>query len=436
MRNDFVHLHCHSKFSVNDALCSVIDLAKKTKDLGMPAIALTDHGRLGGAVAFSNACYDEGIEGIIGCEIYICDGDMRVKESVMRDGKMRRPKHYHATVLCKNERGYKNLVEISNIGTNIGYYYEPRVDLETIEQHLDGLVVTAGCISGMVPQAILRDEEKRIVELLNWWHSRLGDDFYLEIHKHASSPNDERSQNLHDAQKKIQDRLIIEAEQRGIKIVAANDVHYIRQSDSPAHDILKHLRMKNTENTGAGYPTDQFYLKSAEEMYDLFSEIPEACSNTVEVAEKCEYRFPTKTTWQYPGFDIPESDKFQEWKSKHMPSYTDKQAFLKYLCVGSLRKRGLLDNEEYTERAKYELQKIYEMGVEEYFLILWDVFHYCRKNNIAVGPGRGCLTGDALVLTKDRGYIRLDSLKIDDVVFTHTGSDAKIINKFNNNKIY
>jgi len=397
MRSDFVHLHCHSKFSVNDALCSVIDLAKKTKEFGMPAIALTDHGRIGGAVAFSNACYDEKIEGIVGCEIYICDGDMQVKESIMRDGKKRRPKHYHATVLCKNEQGYKNLVEICNIGTNLGYYYEPRVDLKTIEQHLDGLVVTAGCMSGMIPQAIIRDEWKRYEQLLDWWHSRLGEDFYLEIHKHAANPFDERSQQLHDNEDKIQIKLTSEAEKRGINIIAANDVHYIRQGDKSAHDILKALRSNNSENTGQGYPTDQFYLKTADEMYDLFSEIPEACSNTIEVAEKCQYRYPTKTTWQYPGFEIPESDKFQAWKSKHMPHYTDKQAFLKYLCVGSLRKKDLLNNTEYTERTKYELQKIYEMGFEEYFLILWDIFYFCRKNNIACGPGRGSGAG-SLVL--------------------------------------
>lgn len=394
-KKEFAHLHCHSQFSVNDGLTTVEDLVDRAKVLGFDYLALTDHGRMGGVPKLAMSAVEPDSEGrtlnpIVGCEVYICDGDMTVKESVDRaiNGvvKKRRPKHYHSTMLCINEIGYHNLVSISNIGAKIGYYYEPRVDLDTIENHSEGLIASSGCMSGMLPQYILREEYDKVNELIGFWHDIFKDNFYLEVQYHGI-----------EEQLKIAEYLIEISKKHEIPIIATNDVHYLYPSDKKAHDLLKSMRTNNTENSGKGYATGEFYLKSAEEMYSVWEEYPEFCKNTIAVAEKCQYRFPTKNSWQYPHFDFPRTEKFEDWYSKYMPFHNEHQAFLQYICMRGLSKYGFNKNQEYKDRLKYELTKIFEMSVEEYFLIIWDIFRYCRENNIATGPGRGSGAG-SLVL--------------------------------------
>ena len=393
--NMFTHLHCHSQFSVNDGLCKVEDLVDRAKQLGFKYLALTDHGRMGGIPRMavrSQEPDEEGrtLEAICGCEIYICDGDMLVKESVDREisgiVKKRRPKHYHATMLCINKTGYENLINITNIGYITGFYYESRVDLPVVEKYSEGILATSGCISGMIPQAILKDDFKRVDFLLDFWRSVFKDNFYLEVQYHGI-----------EAQLKIAKAVIELSKKHKIPMIATNDVHYLNPSDKKAHDLLKSMRMNSTENTGKGYPTGEFYLKSAREMYDVWEEYPEVCKNTIEVAEKCAFRFPTKTPWEYPIFSLPKIEKFEDWKEKYMPYHGEYQAYLQYICLKGLKKYGFDKNQEHKDRLKYELSKIFEMSVEEYFLILWDVFRFCEKNNISRGCGRGSGVG-SLVL--------------------------------------
>jgi len=409
-------------FSINDGLNKVEDLVDRAKELGFSHLAITDHGRMGGIIRFAKRCSEVGIEGIVGNEIYFYQGDMKVKQNVLRDGKMKRPKHNHITMLCKNETGYKNLVEMANIGATEGYYYEPRVDWSVVEKRLDGLVVTSGCPSGIAPQEVLKGNFEAAEKIICEWREIIGEDYYLEIQNHGL-----------EIEKPIIKFMIEMSRKHGIKLVAANDVHYIFQNHANAHTLLKHLRMKNTENSGIGYGSDQFYLRSAEEMYELFSEVPDACKNTMEIAEKCEYRFPIKTTWKFPAFSIEKTDEFESWKASKMPHFTDHQAFLKYLAIKGLKTFSLFEKQEYKDRTRFELDKIFEMGTEEYFLILWDIFRFCKEKGIGVGPGRGCLTGDALVLTKDDGFKRLDEIKIGDSVFTHSGKSQKVKNTFKYN---
>jgi DNA polymerase-3 subunit alpha len=383
---------------------SIVDLAKS---MDFKHIALTDHGKMGGIVKFAQRAIEpdengKTIEAIIGCEMYICDGDMRIKESVDRNingvVKKRRPKHYHSTMLCMNETGYSNLVNLVNIGANVGYYYEPRVDLNAISENHEGILATSGCMSGMIPQYILREDFKKVDELLDFWRSLFKDNFYLEVQYHGI-----------DFQLTILKNIIELSKRHNIPMIATNDVHYLHPSDKKAHDLLKLMRINNTENTGKGYPTGEFYLKTAKEMYDVWEEMPEVCKNTIEVAEKCLYRFPIKNTWKYPHFDVPIVESFSTWKEKYMPYYNEYQSYLEYLCLKALKNYGLYNNEEYKIRLRYELTKVFEMGVEEYFLILWDVFRFCNENNISTGVARGSAGGSLIVyLLKISGIDPLD----------------------------
>ena len=250
-------------------------MIQRAKELNFKYLAITEHGRLGSAPSAAATALEPDskgrtLESIVGCEIYICNGNMHVKESTDREingvTKRSRPRHAHACLLCIDEVGYANLVEMSNIGSIEGYYYEPRVDLDTIAAHSKGLVATSGCMSGMIPQAILKEDYNRVDELVGWWHDVFGENFYLEVQYHGI-----------EAQMKIFNHIMKLSKRHGLPVIASNDVHYLYPGDKKAHDLLKSMRMRNTENSGQGYATGEFYLKSAEEMYDVFEEVPEGC---------------------------------------------------------------------------------------------------------------------------------------------------------------
>jgi len=399
--SNFTHLHTHSMFSVYDGLGKVEDLIDGAKAMGFSHIALTDHGKMGGIVRAAQRAVEPDSEGrtiefIVGCEAYICDGSMMEQHNVERDnGKIGRPRHYHSTMLASNEKGYNNLVRMMNIGNIKGFYYDPRVDMETVEAHNEGIICTSGCMSGQISRAILADDEKRINTVLDAWHQIFGDRFYLEVQNHGIPE-----------QLKIAKGIFALSKKHNIPVVATNDVHYLTQNDSKAHTLLKQIQAYSRDKDDqesiakAGYSTDQFYLKSTEEMYALWSEHPEACRNTMEVAERCAYRYPVKNNWQCPTFVVPYTDEFSGFKefwNNSLPKHNEHQAFLYFLCVNNMRERGLANNDEYRDRLKYELKIIFEMGVEDYFLIIWDVFRHVREQNIAHAPGRGSGAG-SLVL--------------------------------------
>lgn len=384
--NDFVHLHGHSKYSVNDGMCRVEDLVDKAKELGFDTIALTEHGKLGSTPRFAFSCEKAGIRGIIGSEMYICD-DVKIKERIMlADGKTRRPRHGHLPLLCKTETGFHNLVIMQNIAyTEDNFYHEPRIDFSILEKHSEGLIALSGCLGGQIPQAILKDDKELARKIARQYKELFKDDFYLEVQYHGL-----------DEQVKVAKEIFNISVELEIPVVATQDYHYLYKDDSKAHDVMKSLRSNDTMNTGHGYSTSEFYLKSAEQMYRIWGARPEVCKNTLLVAEKCQWMFPTKTLWQFPKFNIPEDEEFIIWHKKH-DHMSEEQSFLMYLCYKGLKEFGLENNQEYVKRLKKELNVIYEMATEGYFLILCDVFRFCNENDIGVGPGRGSGAG-SLVL--------------------------------------
>jgi DNA polymerase III alpha subunit len=384
--NDFVHLHGHSKYSVNDGMCKVEDLVEKAKELGFDAIALTEHGKLGSTPLFSFCCEKAQIQGIIGSEMYLCKDVASKERIILPDGRTRRPRHWHLPLLCKNETGFHNLVAMQNIGyTEENFYHEPRIDFSILEKHAEGLIALSGCLGGQIPQAILDDQNDLAREIAKQYKELFGDDFYLEVQYHGIEKQVKVAKEIFDISVEL-----------NIPVVATQDYHYLHKDDSKAHDVMKALRSNDSMNTGKGYSTAEFYLKSAEQMYRIWGARPEVCRNTLLVAEKCRWSFPTKTLWQFPKFNIPENEKFNSWCKKY-DHMSKEQAFLMFLCQEGLKEFGLENNQEYTRRLKKELNVIYEMATEEYFLILWDVFRFCNENDIGVGPGRGSGAG-SLVL--------------------------------------
>ncbi len=270
---NFVHLHVHTEYSILDGATKIAVAAKKAKALGMPALAITDHGNMYGAVNFFDACEKEGIKAIIGTEFYVCD------DHAEKTGK---PKLRHLVLLCKNEEGYKNISLLNAIAFRDGFHYKPRIDLKTLAEHHEGLICLSACLAGDIPQAILNrnfeEAEKKVV----WFKELFGDDFYLEMQNHFL-----------EEQLEVNKYLRIFSKKYGIKLVATNDVHYLERSDAESQDVLMCVQM------GADYddpkrlrfPNDEFYLKSYEEMAALFPEDPEALETTMEIADKCNFGF-------------------------------------------------------------------------------------------------------------------------------------------------
>lgn len=413
--NEYVHLHGHSMFSVNDGMCRVDALVERARELGFDALALTEHGRLGSAPQFAFACKDNGIRGITGCEMYLCK-DLTVKQTIKtEEGKTRRPRHNHIPLLCKTEKGFHNLVEMMNIAFIDGFYHEPRIDWELLEQHAEGLVALSGCLGGEISRAILNSGPEKAREITKRYLDLFGEDFFLEIQYHGIPE-----------QVQVAKEILQIGKEMSIPVVATQDYHYLYKKDAGAHDIMKGIRTNDAMNSGKGYSTHEFHLKSAEEMYTIWKDYPEVCRNTLKVAERCAWQFPTTTPWQFPAFQIQAKDDFETWHQNKFPFMSDQQAYLTWLCLEALEKEGLHNQSEYKKRLQNELSVIFEMSVEEYFLILWDIFAMCHERGIGVGPGRGCLTGDTLVMTKNNGYIPLKDISSGDVVFTHDGSAQEV----------
>ena len=363
----FVHLHCHSEYSLLDGAIRVEDLIRKAKEFGMPAVALTDHGNLYGAVPFYQAKKDSGVKPIIGCELYVAPGSMTDKNA--SSGK---EAAFHLTVLATDEDGYKNLVKLVSAAHLEGFYYKPRVDKELLAKHSKGLIALSGCLKGEVNSLLQAGNFKAAQETAAGYRELFGkENFFVEIHDHGI-----------EAQRRCNPDLVRIAGALDLGLVAANDVHFLERSHHDAHDVMICIgtgSMVLDEKRLRYVP--ELYFKSAEEMRALFSELPEACDNTLAIAERCHFEMEFGKP-KYPAFEPPAG--------------TTREAYLRDLCFAGLRARygdRAESDQELLKRLNYELKVIEDSGFLSYFLIVWDFIDYAKKMGIPVGPGRGSAAG-------------------------------------------
>ena len=370
---EFTHLHIHTEYSLLDGACRIKPLIKRVKELGMTSIAMTDHGVMYGAVDFYKACKDEGINGIIGCEVYVAPRTRFDKVHGIDNER------YHLILLCENETGYHNLIKMVSAAWVEGFYTKPRVDRELLEKYHEGLICLSACLAGELPQAILHNDYEKAKETALWYKNLFGEgNYFIELQDH----------NLPE-QKQSNPFLIKLARELDIPMVVTNDAHYINKEDAETQKILLCIATKHTieEDTGMGFATDEFYVKSGDEMAALFPDVPEAVTNTNEIAKRCHVGFKFGDT-KLPIFTIPgdpEPDHFE---------------FFKNLCYeGMVRRYGESYPPEYMDRLNYELGVIHQMGFIDYFLIVWDYINHAKEVGIPVGPGRGSGAGSIAAYT-------------------------------------
>ncbi len=373
----FVHLHVHSEYSMLDATCRIPQLVARAAELEMPALALTDHGLMCGVVEFVQAAQDEGIKPIIGCELYVAPKS--------RTEKNQAKKYHHLTALARNAQGYQNLMKLSSLGYLEGFYYRPRVDKELLRQYGDGLILLSGCLQAEVPKLLLNEDMDGAAEVLRDYQAMVGaDNVYVELQDHGI-----------DDQQTIRPRLIELANSLELPLVASNDVHFLHPEDHSAHEVFINVA-SNKSKEKRSYP-EQLYLKSLEEMQALFSDVPEAIENTVEVAERCNVELDLTQT-HLPEFSVPESEASPE-------------SYLETLAWEGLRERYYYYEigEEIEGRLKHELEVIENMGYAAYFLIVQDFIQYAKSQGIPVGPGRGSSAGSLVCYAL--GITNVDPLK-------------------------
>lgn len=382
MSKGFVHLHNHSEYSLLDGACRVKGLISRALELEMPAVAITDHGVLYGVIDFYREAKQQGIKPIIGCEVYVAPRSRLDKEARMDDNQ------YHLVLLCKNQTGYKNLVELVSRAYIEGFYYKPRVDRELLQRYNEGLIAMSACIAGEIPQYILAGKIEQAKKTACEFRDIFGpDNFYLEVQDHGIA-----------AEKKVCQALYEISAETGIPLVATNDLHYLRQEDAAIHDVLLCIQTAKTVNDEdrMRFPGNEFYMKSEAEMRELFALHPEALDNSLRIAEACNLDF-TFGEFHLPYFDIPEG-------------YTP-ETYLNKLSWEKFQQRYPAPQAEVEDRLKYELEVINQMGFAEYFLIVQDLVNWARRNKVPVGPGRGSAAGS--LVSYVLGITSIDPLKYD-----------------------
>lgn len=362
----FVHLHTHSHYSLLDGLSKIDQLIARAKEYGMPALALTDHGVMYGAVEFYQKAKKAGINPIIGMEAYVAPGGMLNKQPKIDN------KYYHLVLLAKDFTGYKNLMKLTSKAHLEGFYYKPRIDGELLERHHQGLIALSACLKGEIPQLILAGDLKGAERKVRAYQELFGKDyFYLEVQHHAGIPE----------QEKANEGLYALGKKTGAGIVATNDVHYLSPSDAEAHDVLICLQTKHkkSDSSRMSYLVDDFSFRSPERMAKDFKDHPEALSRTLEIANQCHLELPLNEI-QLPHFSLPDGCTADE--------------YLKKLCYENLAARlPKKEIQEGKKRLAYELSVIQKTGYASYFLIVQDVVNWAKQKNIVVGPGRGSAAG-------------------------------------------
>ena len=374
----FVHLHAHTQYSIQDAVNKIDDYLERVKELGQPACAITDHGVMYGVVQFYKKAKELGIKPIIGCEFYLTDRDRRKKE----DAKY--GKYYHLILLAENQRGYKNLVKLCTKGFTEGFYRRPRIDYQLLEEYHEGLICLSACIAGELPKAVLRGDLEAAKNVIRRNLKIFGEgNYFLEIQNHGIREEQVVAQTL-----------VSLSHEFHVPLVATNDVHYTREEDSKAREALLCIRA-NSGRTGEApvlledkadprrisYDGCGYYVKSEEEMRELFPNLEEAIENTGRIAERCNVEFTFHET-KMPSFQVPDGYSAYEYLEK--------------LCLEGLPKRYPGREEQMKQQMEYELQMIRKMGFVEYFLIVWDFIHWARNHQVPVGPGRGSVCGSCV----------------------------------------
>ena len=360
----FVHLHVHTEYSLLDGACRIRDLPRRIKELGQTACAITDHGVMYGAIDFYRACKAEGIHPVIGCEVYVA-ARTRFDKLHEFDAESR-----HLVLLCKDETGYRNLSYMVSQAFVEGFYIKPRIDLDLLREHSQGLIALSACLAGEIPKRILHGNYEGAKAYALQMQEIFGpDNFYLELQDHGIPEQAEVNRSL----------LKIHQE-TGIPLVCTNDAHYIRKEDAESHDILLCIQTGKTvdDENRMRYEPRNFYLRSTEEMETLFSAYPQAVENTQRIADRCQMEF-TFGKYHLPEFKLP-------------PGY-DSPTYLRKLCDEGFAERYGQEKENYRKQLTYELDMIEKMGFTDYFLIVSDFVRYAKSAGIPVGPGRGSAAG-------------------------------------------
>ena len=389
--SDFIHLHNHSHYSLQDGACTVDGLIAAAKKFNMKSVALTDHGVLYGIIEFYRKATKEGIKPILGMEAYVVnEGDRFERKSSVTNGTGKKRKNYsHLILLAKNKTGYKNLTKLSTLGHTQGFYYRPRIDLELIRKYSEGLVCTSACAGGVVSTYIVSGELDKAKEVAKTYKEIFGDDFYLEIQNH----------NI-DVEKPILEYMPKLAKELGIKLVATNDCHYIEHDHAIAHNILLLLGDKMGEDyNNLRYGTDQVYFKSADQMIKLFKNHKEAIENTIEIDSKIDLKL-SFDEHHFPNFPIPENS-----------SANSLDEYFEQLAWEGLEKKNLEVTKEVKDRFKFEIDTIKKMGFSGYFLVVQDFINSAKEKNIPVGPGRGSVAGS--IVAYALGITNINPLEYD-----------------------
>ena len=384
MKPRFTHLHVHSHYSLLDGLAKIPNLIRRTKELGMDSIALTDHGSMYGAIEFYKEAKKAGIKPIIGQELYVTPNSLHQKRPKIDEVR------YHLTVLAKNQTGYKNLITLTTKAHLEGFYYRPRVDKELLRKHSDGLIVLSGCLGGELARTVSSGDMEKAEKVALEYQDIFGkENFYLEIWHHPGIKESMEARN----------KIITLSKKLNIPLVATHDVHYINLEDKEAQDILVAVQTGTDLNNKnrLSMKEDDFYLVPPEKMAEYFVDIPEAIENTQVIADKCNVEFSLGNV-QLPKFDVPNNKTPDE--------------YMRELCKLGLKKRyGKSINKEIKDRLEYELGIIEKTGFAEYFLIVQDLVNWAKENGITVGPGRGSAAGS--IVSYVLGVTNIDPLKYD-----------------------